>query len=212
MACNPIPFSLLLPSSFSLLSFFPRHIWHDLYAGRWLASLAEKYPQLLAEYTEHIATRPPRAAGTLQQTSPPDAAVERTADEGEEEGAAPAAVPDNMFSDIGDSGSARLSAADDGQASGAASDGEAPADPETETETETARDEGHAEANVDVDAVQAEEEEEDEEEAAPLHPLAYFADHGNRILFLNLAEWIICYQDTFLEGQGKESTRTCVCV
>lgn len=42
-----------------------------------------------------------------------------------------------------------------------------------------------------------------EEEQAPLPPPAFFADHGNKVLFLRLAEWIICYQDTFLIGQSE---------
>ena len=51
-------------------------------------------------------------------------------------------------------------------------------------------------------ADEAVEEAVEEEDAKPLPPLAHFTDYGNRVCFLNLAEWIICYQDTFLEGQG----------
>lgn len=72
-----------------------------------------------------------------------------------------------------------------------------------EAQGEPEQEDGEADNDVDDAGVDA---EDTADEAPPLPPLAYFADYGNRVCFLNLAEWIICYQDTFLEGQGAADT------
>jgi hypothetical protein len=170
----------------------------------------EEYPQLLKEYEEAVANR---VSGT-----------ETGAATGEKEGRPETDSASN--DEARSTGVGNEAAGVTRQHSSKKKKGAFDFDDEEDVENGNRTPDQSMDDNVDIEAQGEAEQEEDADndgglsedagvdaedaadEAPPLPPLAYFTDYGNRVCFLNLAEWIICYQDTFLEGQGAAGMRT----